>query len=86
MAAANTACPLPSNAVSAREAGPVFRPRSGLPAVKTLLVGIADLLIAWQERAMQRHHLASLDERALKDVALSRADIAPEIAKPFWRA
>ena len=30
--------------------------------------------------------LAGLDERGLKDVALSRADIAPEVAKPFWRA
>jgi uncharacterized protein YjiS (DUF1127 family) len=57
-----------------------------MPTVRILLVGFVDLLITWQERAMQRHRLAGLDERGLKDVALSRADIAPEIGKPFWRA
>lgn len=85
MAATNTACPL-SSAAAPQITRTVFQPRFGVPAVKALLIAIVDLLVAWQERAAQRHHLASLDERGLKDVALSRADIAPEIAKPFWRA
>ncbi|RKQ73542.1 DUF1127 domain-containing protein [Oceanibaculum indicum] len=85
MAATHTACPL-SSAAAPQITGAVFQPRFGVPTVKALLVGIVDLLVAWQERATQRHHLAGLDERGLKDVALSRADIAPEIAKPFWRA
>lgn len=62
------------------------RRSSDTPALGGLLIGFVDLLIAWQERATQRHRLAGLDERGLKDVGLSQADIAPEIAKPFWRA
>ncbi|WP_084462615.1 DUF1127 domain-containing protein [Oceanibaculum pacificum] len=49
------------------------------------LTALVDLLLLWQERAGQRHHLASLDDRALRDVALSRSDIQGEIRKPFWR-
>lgn len=82
MVAANTVCSLPS----ASATGLAVRPRFRLPTVRILLAGFVDLLIVWQERAIQRRHLAGLDERGLKDVALSRADIAPEIAKPFWRA
>ena len=40
---------------------------------------------AWQRRAHERHHLADLDERLLRDMGMSRADVAEEIAKPFWR-
>ena len=43
-------------------------------------------LIVWQERAAQRHALAALDDRLLKDIGLSRSDIAREIARPFWWA
>ena len=82
MFAANTGLPLSTTAVS----GGISRRGFGIPTIRVLLVGLVDLLIAWQERAIQRHRLAGLDERGLKDVALSRADIAPEVAKPFWRA
>ena len=82
MFAANTGLPLSATAVS----GGISRRGFGIPTIRVLLVGLVDLLIAWQERAIQRHRLAGLDERGLKDVALSRADIAPEVAKPFWRA
>ena len=82
MVAVNTGLPLSAAAVS----GATARRGFGIPSVHVLLIGFVDLLIAWQERAMQRHRLAGLDERGLKDVALSRADIAPEVGKPFWRA
>ena len=42
-------------------------------------------LLLWQERANQRHHLSMIDGHALRDVGLTRADLAPEIRKPFWR-
>ena len=42
-------------------------------------------LIAWQDRADQRHALATLDDRQLKDIGLSRADILREISKSFWQ-
>jgi uncharacterized protein YjiS (DUF1127 family) len=44
-----------------------------------------DLLAAWQERRRQRDRLQRLDDRLLKDIALTRADIEREIRKRFWR-
>ncbi len=39
----------------------------------------------WIERSHQRRQLAKLDDRMLKDIGLSRADVNREISKPFWR-
>ena len=44
-----------------------------------------DTLLLWQERVAERAHLASLDDRALRDVGLSRADVEHETSQPFWR-
>ncbi len=43
-------------------------------------------LLTWQERDRQRRALAQLDARMLKDVGLSRAEVAMELRKPFWQA
>jgi uncharacterized protein YjiS (DUF1127 family) len=43
-------------------------------------------VIDWQERANLHHALQSLDDRALKDIGLSRADVVRESSKPFWIA
>jgi uncharacterized protein YjiS (DUF1127 family) len=51
---------------------------AGARAVQTLLT--------WQERDQQRHALAQLDARMLKDVGLRRAEVDLELRKPFWRA
>jgi uncharacterized protein YjiS (DUF1127 family) len=50
------------------------------------LVRLAGLLTEWQSRAEQREVLASLDDRQLEDIGVSRAEVRAEIAKPFWRA
>lgn len=42
-------------------------------------------LQSWRERARGRRELARLSDRALKDIALSRADALREAEKPFWR-
>ena len=42
-------------------------------------------VLVWLERSRQRRHLMGLDDRLLKDIGLSRADIHAELAKPFWR-
>ena len=44
-----------------------------------------ETLLQWQERASQRHQLASLDETMLRDIGLSRLDAEREASKPFWR-
>ncbi|MBT5898065.1 MAG: DUF1127 domain-containing protein [Rhodospirillaceae bacterium] len=43
------------------------------------------LVVVWRNRARQRRRLAALDDHLLDDLGLSRADVAAECAKPFWR-
>jgi uncharacterized protein YjiS (DUF1127 family) len=45
-----------------------------------------EILLRWQRRANERHALAQLDDRMLRDLGLSRSEIAWESRKPFWRA
>jgi uncharacterized protein YjiS (DUF1127 family) len=45
----------------------------------------AGLLLLWAERRDQRHRLAELNDRMLRDIGLSRADVMAEATKPFWR-
>ena len=49
------------------------------------LPALWETLFTWQERASQRRLLASLEDRMLKDVGISRADAEREASKPFWR-
>lgn len=46
--------------------------------------GFVNHLVTWQIRARERKHLASLDDRMLRDVGLSRVDTMRESTKPFW--
>ncbi len=39
---------------------------------------------AWSNRIRQRKHLGELDNRLLKDMGLTRADVHNELRKPFW--
>lgn len=49
------------------------------------LISSIDMVGIWRQRLRQRRHLASLDDRLLRDVGLTRADATRETAKPFWR-
>lgn len=61
-------------------------PRGVAPGARLgLLARIFERLLLWQERAAQRHALAGLDDRMLKDVGLTRAQALHEAGKPFWR-
>ncbi|TAD89102.1 MAG: DUF1127 domain-containing protein [Alphaproteobacteria bacterium] len=40
---------------------------------------------ALYDRWMQRTNLADLDDRMLRDMGISRADVERELSKPFWR-
>jgi uncharacterized protein YjiS (DUF1127 family) len=39
----------------------------------------------WRGRARDRAQLASLDDRMLRDIGLTRADAEFLSSKPFWR-
>jgi uncharacterized protein YjiS (DUF1127 family) len=45
----------------------------------------ADQALAGAERARQRRQLAELDDYMLRDIGLTRADVASEISKSFWQ-
>ncbi len=49
------------------------------------VVRAACMVQQWRERARQRHVLATLDDRMLKDIGVSRATARMEVEKPFWR-
>ena len=53
--------------------------------MKGMLIRFADCVISWQQRASERHHLKGLDDRLLKDIGITRADVDREVDKPFWR-
>jgi uncharacterized protein YjiS (DUF1127 family) len=49
-------------------------------------VGAAWRMISlWIERRRQRDALAGLDDRALRDIGITRTEAARECEKPFWR-
>ena len=54
--------------------------------LSTLIVKVTDTVLDWQDRARQRHRLGEMDDRLLRDIGVSRADLENEAAKPFWRA
>ncbi|MCS3466897.1 uncharacterized protein YjiS (DUF1127 family) [Pseudomonas sp. JUb42] len=53
-------------------------------SVERLIKSIAGHARRWYELHRQRQLLAGLDDCALKDLGLSRADIQSESERPFW--
>ncbi len=51
-----------------------------------LAIRALDAIASWHERLRERGALRAMDDRMLKDVGLSRADIARETQKTFWQA
>jgi uncharacterized protein YjiS (DUF1127 family) len=48
------------------------------------LLGALVAAEAWIERHRQRRSLLALDDRMLRDIGLSHADVASEASKHFW--
>lgn len=69
-------------AVAAPEVG--LYGREFTRALQRVAAHVFTALLDWQERARQRYRLAELDDRMLKDIGLTRADVAREVEKPFW--
>jgi uncharacterized protein YjiS (DUF1127 family) len=57
------------------------RPAKGRGVRKILTV-----LSVWNERARERRQLATLDDRLLSDIGISRCDVVREYDKPFWES
>jgi uncharacterized protein YjiS (DUF1127 family) len=49
------------------------------------LTTLAGHVQKWQERVRSRYLLQQLDDRMLRDIGLSHADVARECAKFFWQ-
>ncbi len=64
---------------------PLFNADDLLGGVKFAIVRVFEMLGVWQARERQRHHLRELDDRLLRDMGISRADVELEASKPFWR-
>lgn len=52
---------------------------------KRIKVSVANCLGAWRERRRYRGYLATMDDRTLRDIAISRADAEREANLAFWR-
>ncbi len=49
-----------------------------------MLRAVTGRILRWYELHRQRQQLARLNDSALKDLGLSRADIHHESERPFW--
>jgi uncharacterized protein YjiS (DUF1127 family) len=47
---------------------------------------VLERMSSWRQRRRTRAMLWQLNERELKDIGISRADVWAEARKPFWRA
>jgi len=63
-----------------------FRPTTGERlSILGMLVRLADRFAVGHERRRQRLALARLDDRMLRDIGLTAADVEGEVTKPFWK-
>jgi uncharacterized protein YjiS (DUF1127 family) len=69
---------------SAMHATSVLRPaRTARPRLTTQ--GALDFLLALDARFRGRAHLAELDDRMLRDIGVTRAEVAAELRRPLLR-
>ncbi len=67
-------------------AGTHARSESATDILSTAAAKVWQTLLTWQRRASECSHLAELDDRAYKDMGITRADVWRETRKPFWAA
>ena len=54
--------------------------------LSTAAARVWQTLLTWQRRVNERTRLAELDDRAYKDMGITRVDAWRESRKPFWSA
>jgi uncharacterized protein YjiS (DUF1127 family) len=52
---------------------------------RNLAFACVRLIAIWMARARERRDLATLDDRMLRDIGITRIDVLRECRKPFWR-
>ena len=63
-----------------------FRPTTGERlSVNGMLVRLAEFIAVALERRRQRLALARLDDRMLRDIGPTAADVEGEVTRPFWK-
>ena len=62
-----------------------LRRHAALDALNDATDWVFATLREWRRRSRERQQLASLDERMLADIGLTRGDAEFLINKPFWR-
>jgi uncharacterized protein YjiS (DUF1127 family) len=67
------------------EGGVVATARRGLRALDRAATAVLTAVFDSRRRVAERRMLASLDDRMLKDLGLSRSDVQHEIRKRFWQ-
>ena len=70
---------------SGDKSGSYFVRPTRAKADRGLVTRLFDHVFTWLDRARQRRHLGELDDRLLRDIGLSRADVDQEISRPFWQ-
>jgi uncharacterized protein YjiS (DUF1127 family) len=48
------------------------------------LLAVFATLLRWDQIARERRSLRALDDRALRDLGLTRTDVEREALRPFW--
>jgi uncharacterized protein YjiS (DUF1127 family) len=54
-------------------------------AVRQGFTRIVEALLAWHDRARERHSLMELSDQMLRDIGISRAQAQGEAARASWR-
>jgi len=53
--------------------------------IEAASVKVLDTLAIWESRSQERQDLSKLSDRMLKDIGLTRDQVAVEVGKYFWQ-
>jgi uncharacterized protein YjiS (DUF1127 family) len=57
----------------------------GQMQARSIISKTVETVLSWRARRRNRTELGWLDDRMLRDIALTLADVYRELHKPFWR-